>query len=209
MLTKGPTYVADIGSPDEVIVSSLHLSAIHPRDFAAFVEPRPAESNKGSYGHVLVIGGSVGKAGSIAMAGMAALRAGAGLSTVATAKSALPTVAAFYPELMTEPLPETAAGTIATEAGLRIDELLKNVTVLAIGPGISRDPHTTTLVRSLVANAKLPMVLDADGLNAFQGHTHDMNGSGRTLVITPHPGEMGRLAACSTTDVQKDRLGAA
>jgi NAD(P)H-hydrate epimerase len=143
------------------------------------------------------------------MAGISALRAGVGLATVATAKSVLPTVAAFYPELMTEPLPETAAGTIATEAGLRIDELLKNVTVLAIGPGISRDPHTTTLVRSLVANAKLPMVLDADGLNAFQGHTQDMNGSGRTLVITPHPGEMGRLAACSTKDVQNDRLGVA
>ena len=86
-------------------------------------------------------------------------------------KSVLPTVAAFYPELMTEPLPETVAGTIATEAGLRIDELLKNVTVLAIGPGISRDPHTTTFVRSLVANSTMPIVLDADGLNAFQGHT--------------------------------------
>jgi ADP-dependent NAD(P)H-hydrate dehydratase / NAD(P)H-hydrate epimerase len=104
---------------------------------------------------------------------------------------------------------ETAAGTIATEAGLRIAELLKNMTVLAIGPGISRDPHTTTLVRSLVTNQKLPMVVDADGLNAFQGHTQEMNGQGRTLIITPHPGEMARLAGCSTADVQKDRLGVA
>jgi ADP-dependent NAD(P)H-hydrate dehydratase / NAD(P)H-hydrate epimerase len=209
LLTDGPTCVAPIGSPPEAIISSLQLNVITSTDIAPLIGPRPANSNKGLYGHVLVVGGSLGKAGAAAMAAMSALRAGAGLATVATAKSALPTVAAFYPELMTEPLPETAAGTIATEAGLRIDELLKNVTVLAIGPGISRDPHTTTLVRSLVANAKLPMVLDADGLNAFQGHTHDMNGSGRTLVITPHPGEMGRLAACSTTDVQKDRLGVA
>jgi ADP-dependent NAD(P)H-hydrate dehydratase / NAD(P)H-hydrate epimerase len=209
LLTDGPTCVAPIGSPPESILSSLQLNVITSTDIAPLIGPRPANSNKGLYGHVLVVGGSLGKAGAAAMAAMSALRAGAGLATVATAKSALPTVAAFYPELMTEPLPETAAGTIATEAGLRIDELLKNVTVLAIGPGISRDPHTTTLVRSLVANAKLPMVLDADGLNAFQGHTHDMNGSGRTLVITPHPGEMGRLAACSTTDVQKDRLGVA
>ena len=83
------------------------------------------------------------------------------------------------------------------------------MTVLAIGPGISRDPHTTTLVRSLVTNQKLPMVVDADGLNAFQGHTQEMNGQGRTLIITPHPGEMARLAGCSTADVQKDRLGVA
>jgi hydroxyethylthiazole kinase-like uncharacterized protein yjeF len=209
LLTEGPTCVAPIGSPPEAIVSSLRLNVITSTDIAPLIGPRPANSNKGLYGPVLVVGGSLGKAGAAAMAGMSALRAGAGLTTVATAKSALPTVAAFYPELMTEPLPETAAGTIATEAGLRIDELLKNVTALAIGPGISRDPHTTTLVRSLVANAKLPMVLDADGLNAFQGHTQEMDGSGRTLVITPHPGEMARLAACSTKDVQNDRLGVA
>jgi ADP-dependent NAD(P)H-hydrate dehydratase / NAD(P)H-hydrate epimerase len=209
LLTDGPTCVAPIGSPPEAIVSSLQLNVLTSTDIDPLIGPRPANSNKGLYGHVLVVGGSLGKAGAAAMAGMSALRAGAGLATVATAKSVLPTVAAFYPELMTEPLPETAAGTIATEAGLRIDELLKNVTVVAIGPGISRDPHTTTLVRALVANAKLPVVLDADGLNAFQGHTHEMNGSGRTLVITPHPGEMARLAGCTTKDVQNDRLGVA
>jgi hydroxyethylthiazole kinase-like uncharacterized protein yjeF len=209
LLTTGPTYVADIGSPDEAIVSSLHLHAIHARDFAPVVASRSPESNKGHYGHVLVIGGSVGKAGSVAMAGMAALRAGAGLSTVATPKSALPTVAGFYPELMTEPLPETDAGTIATSAGVRIEELLKSMTVVAIGPGISRDPHTATLVRSLVTHHQTPMVVDADGLNAFEAHTGELNGKGRTLVITPHPGEMARLAGCSTADVQKDRLAVA
>jgi NAD(P)H-hydrate epimerase len=143
------------------------------------------------------------------MAGISALRAGVGLSTVATAKSALPAVAGFYPELMTEPLPETDAGTIATGANTRIEELVKSMTVLAIGPGISRDPHTATLVRSLVSNQKIPMVVDADGLNAFQGQTSDLDGRDRTLVITPHPGEMARLAGCSTAEVQKDRLGVA
>jgi hydroxyethylthiazole kinase-like uncharacterized protein yjeF len=209
LLTKGPTNVAGIGSPDEAVVSSLHLNVIHPRDFVDLIAPRPVESNKGNYGHVLVLGGAVGKAGSVAMAGMASLRAGAGLSTVATAKSALPTVAGFYPELMTEPLPETDGGTIATSAGVRIEELLKSMTVAAIGPGISRDPHTATLVRSLVAHEKVPMVVDADGLNAFGGRTGELNGKGRTLVITPHPGEMARLAGCSIADVQKDRLGVA
>jgi NAD(P)H-hydrate epimerase len=208
-LTNGSMCVAPIGSPDEAVVSSLQLSAIHPRDFASFVALRPAESNKGTYGHVLVVGGSLGKSGAAAMAGMSALRAGAGLSTVATAQSALSAVAGFYPELMTEPLEETAAGTIATGAGVRIEELLKSMTVAAIGPGISRDPHTATLVRSLVTHHTLPMVVDADGLNAFEHHTGELNGKGRTLVITPHPGEMARLAACSTADVQKDRLGVA
>ncbi len=208
-LTQGSTHVAPIGSPDEAVISSLHLNLIHPRDFASFLAPRPSDSNKGMYGHVLVVGGSVGKAGSVAMAGMAALRSGAGLSTVATAESALPTVAGFYPELMTEPLLETDAGTIATSAGLRIEELVKSMTVLAIGPGISRDPHTATLVRSLVAHHRLPMVVDADGLNAFEGHTNELNGKGRVLVITPHPGEMARLCSCSVADVQRDRLGSA
>lgn len=209
LITKASTFVAPIGSPREAIASSLHLNVIHPRDYADFLAPRPAESNKGNYGHVLIVGGSVGKAGSVAMAGMAALRSGAGLSTVATPKSALATVAGFYPELMTEPLPETDAGTIATSAGLRMEELLKSMTVLAIGPGISRDPHTATFVRSLVANHKVPMVVDADGLNAFEGHTKELNGRGRVLVITPHPGEMARLCGCSVGDVQNDRIGLA
>lgn len=208
-LTDGPTCVAGIGSPDESILSSLKLNVITPKDFGTMVAFRQRESNKGNYGHVLVLGGSVGKAGAAAMAGISALRAGAGLSTVATSESALPTVAAFHPEIMTEPLPQTEAGTIGTGAGVLIEQLLKTRTVLAIGPGISRDLQTATLVRTLVAHQQIPTVVDADGLNAFEGQTDELNGKGRTLVITPHPGEMARLAACSTADVQKDRLGVA
>jgi len=208
-LTEGIMCVADIGSPGEAIVSSLGLNVSLGRAFGNLVGPRSSDSNKGSYGHILVVGGSLGKAGAAAMAGMAALRIGAGLSTVATAKSVLPTVAGFYPELMTVALPETDAGTIATSAGVSIEELLKGKTVVAIGPGISRDPHTATLVRSLVKHHNIPMVVDADGLNAFEHHTGDLNGKGRTLVITPHPGEMARLCDCTTADVQKDRLGVA
>ncbi len=209
MLTSGPTVVADIGSPNEAIVSALQLNVITAGDVAPLIGPRPAESNKGNYGHVLVVGGSLGKAGAAAMAGMAVLRAGAGLSTVATAKSVLGTVAGFHPELMTEPLPETDSGAISMGALDRIEALSKGTTVLAIGPGISRDSQTAELVRALVAKLQLPMVVDADGLNAFQGRTVKLNGGGRTLVITPHPGEMARLAGCTIADVQKDRLGTA
>jgi ADP-dependent NAD(P)H-hydrate dehydratase / NAD(P)H-hydrate epimerase len=209
LLTDGSTYVAGIGSPEEAIVSSLHLNVITARDFAPLIAQRPVESNKGNYGHVLVIGGSLGKAGSVAMAGMSALRAGAGLATVATAKSVLATVAGFHPELMTEPLPETDAGTISASAVEKLLALAKGKSVLAIGPGISRNPETSALVRTLVSKIELPVVLDADGLNAFEGHTDELSGKGRLLVITPHPGEMARLAGCSIADVQKDRLGVA
>src|SRR5258708_300985 len=195
LLTRGPSVVADIGSPEEAIASSLQLNVITARDISPLIGPRPAESNKGSYGHVLVVGGSLGKAGAAAMAGMSAMRAGAGLSTVATAKSVLPTVAAFHPELMTESLPETDAGTISASALDRIAELVKGKNVLAIGPGISRNPQTAGLVRSLIATLPIPMVVDADGLNAFEGRTNELKGEGRTLVITPHPGEMARSLA--------------
>ena len=208
-LTAGRTCVANIGSPDEAIVSSLHLNVITAHDLSPVLAPRPAESNKGLYGHVLVIGGSVGKAGAAAMAGISALRAGAGLSTVATAKSALPTVAGFYPELMTESLPETDAGSIANTALDRLNELVTGKTVLAIGPGISRNVQTSELVRTLVSACRAPLVVDADGLNAFEGRANELRGSDHPLVITPHPGEMARLAGCTTTDVQKDRLGVA
>jgi hydroxyethylthiazole kinase-like uncharacterized protein yjeF len=208
-LTAGPTYVAEIGSPKSAVVSSLQLNVITAGDFAAMIAPRPAESNKGNYGHVLVVGGSVGKAGSVAMAGMSSLRAGAGLATVATPQSALSTIAGFYPELMTEPLAETGDGTIAANARERLEALVKGKSVLAIGPGISRFPETSELVRTLVSQYEVPVVLDADGLNAFEKRTEELSGKGRVLVITPHPGEMARLVGCSTADVQKDRLGVA
>jgi NAD(P)H-hydrate epimerase len=208
-LTTGSTYVAGIGSPEEAIISSLQLNVITALDIAPLLAPRPVDSNKGKYGHALVIGGSEGKAGAAAMAGMSVLRAGAGLSTVATPKSVLATVAGFHPELMTEPLPETAAGAISESALARLYELVKGKTVLAIGPGLSRDAEAAATARTLVAKCQTPMVVDADGLNAFEGRVKELNGKDRSHVITPHPGEMARLAGCTIADVQADRLGIA
>ncbi len=205
-LTAGPIVVSPIGSPEEAIVSSLNLNVITSLDVAPLIGPRPADSNKGNFGHVLVIGGSLGKSGAAAMAAFSALRMGAGLSTVATAQSVLTAVAGFHPELMTEPLPETEAGTISQKALEQLEELAKNKTVLAIGPGISRNSETAECVRAMVKRAKTTIVLDADGLNAFEGRTGELNGNGRSLVITPHPGEMARLAGCSIADVQRDRI---
>lgn len=204
----GPTAVAPIGSPAEAIASSLQLNLITPGDFAALLAPRPRESNKGSYGHVLVVGGSLGKAGAAAMAGMSALRSGAGLSTVATARSVLPTVASFHPEIMTEPLEETATGTISRTALTkgRLDQITHGKTVLAVGPGISREPETADLVRAIIQKYWIPTVLDADGLNAFEGMADQLSGEGRPLVITPHPGEMARLTGLSIPEIQGHRV---
>jgi NAD(P)H-hydrate epimerase len=145
------------------------------------------------------------------MAGMSALRAGAGLSTVATPKSVLATVAGFHPEVMTEACEETDSGTIslrALEYG-RLDALVKGKTVLAIGPGISRHPETAEFVRTIVQKYAMPVVLDADGLNAFEGQASKLNGKGRTLVLTPHPGEMARVTGLAIPEVQRDRTGIA
>jgi ADP-dependent NAD(P)H-hydrate dehydratase / NAD(P)H-hydrate epimerase len=207
-LTRGPIVVAPIGSPPEAIVSKLDLELTTPRDFAELLAPRPADSNKGMYGHVLIVGGSLGKSGAAGMAGMAALRAGAGLSTVATPTRVLASVAAFAAELMTEPLAETESGGIAmraTESG-DFQKLVKAMTVVAIGPGIGRDPETVQFVHEAVRQTKVPMVIDADGLNAFDEHTELLDGRERPLVLTPHPGEMSRLAGITIKAVQADRL---
>jgi NAD(P)H-hydrate epimerase len=210
-LTPGPTVVAPIGSPAGAISSSLQLNVTTAADIAPLLAARPAAANKGNYGHVLVIGGSLGKAGAAAMAGMSVLRMGAGLSTVATPKSVVPTVAGFHPEIMTEPLEETEAGTIslrAMEYG-RMDALVEHKAVLAIGPGISRHPETAELVHTLVSRYHMPMVIDADGLNAFEGVVEKLDGSSGPVVITPHPGEMARLIGSTPAQVQRDRLNIA
>jgi hydroxyethylthiazole kinase-like uncharacterized protein yjeF len=216
-LTSWPTVIAPIGSPPEAIVSNLGLHLSTPLDFAPLLAPRAREGNKGSYGHVLVIGGSLGKAGAAAMAGFSVLRAGAGLSTVATPQSVLATVASFHPEIMTEPLAETEQGTISLRAlGPSLDSLLERKT-LAIGPGISRNSETAEFVRAIVkrgstssvVNSGANMVVDADALNAFEGSAGQLTGRGRTLVITPHPGEMSRLTGLSIAEIQANRLAVA
>ena len=208
-LTAGETEVAPIGSPAEAIVSSLGLNLITPHDFAEFLVPREPEGQKGIYGHALIVGGSFGKSGAAAMAGVACLRSGVGLATVATPRSVLPTVAGYAPELMTEPVAESDSGTITAEAVAQLDPLLKAMNVVAVGPGISRNPETVSFVHQFVPQCSKPLVIDADGLNAFAADTAPLNGSKRFLVLTPHPGEMARLTGKTVKEVQGDRIGIA
>ena len=213
-LTDGPIAVSSIGSPPKLIAaqSSLHQDVITAAEVQSLAIPRSRNSHKGTFGHVLVIGGSVGKSGAAAMAGMAALRAGAGLVTVACPKSVQPIVAAFAPELMTEPLEETSEGTISLLALARREQLFKGKTVVVLGPGLSQNSETAEFVRDFVSVCSTSLVLDADGLNAFAANPEELQPDQDDFsfrVITPHPGEMSRLLAIPTEFVQTGRAGTA
>jgi NAD(P)H-hydrate epimerase len=206
----GQLLVRDIGSPWELIeqVGKGSIRWSEPREFAEFALPRKPQGNKGDYGHALIVAGSVGKSGAAVLCSWAALRVGAGLVTVATPEAVLPLVAAHTPEVMTEPLPATRSGSISLasiEHGY-FDSIVKGKRALAIGPGLSTQSETQEFVRAVVGKRAAPIVLDADGLNAFAGRAAELNGPRGRLAITPHPGEMARLLGSTAADVQARRM---
>ena len=197
-----PIVVAPIGSPEESIVSELN---VHWGGTAQslFHAPRSADANKGKFGHVLVVGGSFGpaggKAGAPAMASLAALRIGAGLVTAAVPSPALAVVSSYAPELMTWPLQSNNDGQASPEnlAPTNVEAMTKGMTVLAIGPGLGQSDDTARFCMGLLEATQMPAVIDADALNILAGHLEvlaRLTRNGRTIVITPHPGEMARLA---------------
>jgi NAD(P)H-hydrate epimerase len=168
------------------------------------IVPRTPDSHKGDYGRVLVVAGSRGKTGAAHLAGIGALRSGAGLVTVATPASCQAVVAAMAPEYMTEGLEETEEG-LDPDAVEQVLELARDV--VALGPGLGSATTTREFIRRLVDRATMPLVIDADGLNAFSREPDRLAGrEGRDVIITPHPGEMGRLVGMSTDEVQSSRL---
>jgi NAD(P)H-hydrate epimerase len=198
----GELCVAAIGSPPQLYDAddSIWLSLVQPAMFGRLLAPRPRDGNKGTFGHVLAIAGSRGKTGAAAMCGMAALRAGAGLVTVASEESAIPVIAGHAAELMTEPL--SSGRLFAT-----IEKIAVKKDVIAIGPGLGADPETVAMVRRAFAEFPQPMVVDADALNALAGT--EWTGGGKLRVLTPHPGEMGRLCGKATAEIVADRVSAA
>ena len=215
-LTRGwnqPVIVAPIGSPDAAIVSQLALSWAGSA-LALVQTPRPVDSNKGKFGHVLVVGGSTGKWGAPTMTSLAAMRAGAGLVTAAVPAPGIAVVSGFAPELMTWPLEAGADGLIlgsslATEA---LSKLITGMTVLALGPGLGQSEETLKLIDRLLTETRVPVVIDADALNLLAAHLgllEELGRSareGRTVVLTPHPGEMARLTGLTIAEVQGRRL---
>ncbi|MFZ1030809.1 MAG: NAD(P)H-hydrate dehydratase [Candidatus Acidiferrales bacterium] len=209
----GQLKVHDIGSPPELIeeVGTSDVRWVDGREVSKFAQPRRADGNKGSYGHALIVAGSVGKSGAAVLASWAALRTGAGLVTVATPDAVLPIVAAHTPEIMTEPMPATEAGTISLRSFEyeRFDKIVKGKRALAIGPGLTTHDETQQFVHAVVAKRAVPIVLDADGLNAFAGRALELKNGTGPIALTPHPGEMARLVGCEIKDVQAWRLGVA
>jgi len=203
----GNVVIADIGIPQEVIdaVDGPYLALLTRQEMRALIEPRTPDSHKGDYGHVLVVAGSVGKSGAAHLAAMGALRAGAGLVSVATPQACLPIVAAMAPEYMTIGLPQTADGAIDVSAADRVLEAAGDV--IALGPGLGTAPETRAFVHAIVDRATVPLVIDADALNAFDDAPDRLVGrEGREVIITPHPGEMARLVGMTIDEVQASRV---
>jgi NAD(P)H-hydrate epimerase len=211
--TFGPVVVASIGTPHTAIESTtdLHWSGSAKQLAEA---PRAINGNKGRLGHVLLIGGAYGKAGAPSMASLAAMRAGAGLVTTAVPRDILPIVAAVAPELMLTPLEDKAGGLALDQLESEsLAALLKGISVVGIGPGLGQLGTTPEFVRSFVERVTLPMVIDADALNAIAGRSAWLKSltqtRQRTIVLTPHPGEMARLVGTSVKEVEADRIGLA
>jgi NAD(P)H-hydrate epimerase len=134
------------------------------------------------------------------------MRAGAGLVTALVPRSLNPILETKLTEPMTRPVDETPEGSIALSAEKQIREWMEKCNVLVIGPGMSRVPETADLVRRIVSGARIPVVLDADGLNAFEGRADELRRPGATVVITPHPGEMSRLMGVGADELEMDRI---
>ena len=209
----GKLEVVDIGFPEQVIdAQDIKANWTSATQAAQWMPPRPPSSHKGSYGRVLVVAGSTGMTGASALASEAALRAGAGLVTLAIPKHLNPILEGLLPEVMTLPLPETDAGSLAVSATSTLLEFAEQTkSILAIGPGLSQHPETVSLVQQLIRENReqgldLRMVIDADGLNALAQASEIIAFLNDEAVLTPHPGEMARLAQIPIPTLEADRI---
>ncbi|MGB2645265.1 MAG: NAD(P)H-hydrate dehydratase [Candidatus Acidiferrum sp.] len=210
----GILHVSNIGSPSQLVeeVGKGTLRWAGPDEFASLPMVRAADSHKGTFGHAVIVAGSRGKSGAAVLAGYACLRAGAGLTTIATPDEVQPVVATSYAEYMTEPLLSTKTGGIAAanSSSGRMTKLLEDKSAVAVGPGIGTHVETRMVVQQIVRESPIPVILDADGLNCFDGEADKLaKRKSPHLAITPHPGEMARLLGISNSEVQGDRLDVA
>ena len=199
----GVVEVETIGFPADLLRSDLLL--VGPEDVASLLPHRGPDTHKREVGYAVVVGGSRRMTGAVALAGRAVYRAGAGLVAIAVPETILPVVEGAVREAVFVDLPETDAGTIANGSD-RLDEVLEQADALAVGPGMTTDPATQEWIRDVVRSSEAPVVLDADGLNAFVGRADELADRKADLVLTPHAGEFGRLADVSPPELQTDRV---
>lgn len=206
----GEITVADIGMPAGLLLAEeIRQNAITAGVVKGMFPRRPPEAHKGLNGRVAIVAGSTGLTGAAALAAQAAVRTGAGLVTLGVAASLYPLLAVKLTEVMAKPLPETESGVIGLAAADSIAELTSACDVLAIGPGLGQAADTQAMVRKIVREAKCPLVIDADALNALAGYTDILQESEALAVLTPHPGEMARLTGLSVAAINGDRIAAA
>ena len=207
----GETEVADIGIPPHIVkdvaASRVYMTTIEEAE--ALLPGRAPDAHKRQCGSVLVVGGSPGLTGAAALAARAALRSGAGLVTLAVPEGVHDILEVKLTEVMTHPLPQGKEGTLSLKAAGVIAELSEGFDVIAVGPGLSTKGEVAKVVSELVKTIELPLLLDADGLNAMVGQTELLAERQAPLILTPHPGEMARLTGKSTAEVQADRIGTA
>lgn len=201
----GRLEVIDIGFPEELVVSDLHL--VESKDVRRMIPVRAADAHKHRSGDVLVVAGSRRMAGAARLVAEGAYRAGAGLVTVAAPMGILPVVQAGLAEAVYVPLPEGPAGSLAEDAWDTLLERIDRYDAIATGPGLSTDEETPAFVRRLVRESPVPVVADADALNAFVSRAGELRERASDLVLTPHAGEFGRLFRMPSPEVLEDRVG--
>ncbi|OGV98087.1 MAG: hypothetical protein A3I04_04810 [Nitrospinae bacterium RIFCSPLOWO2_02_FULL_39_110] len=205
----GDLEVVDIGIPESIIdKENIKVNLIEEKDVIGLLPKRKPDSHKGTYGHLVVIAGSRGKGGAAALSSLSALRAGAGLVTLALPECLNVSFEAAIPEVMTLPLPDTDEGTINESAFDMLIEFLEGKSAVLIGPGITTNQSTSSLIKNLIKKISCPMLIDADGLNIATDEIKLLKKKKSPVIVTPHPGEMARLLNTTSKKVQGDRIGA-
>ena len=196
-----PNYIAENVGPGQFLLTSELVRAI--------LQKRAPEAHKGNTGHLLIIAGSTGKTGAAAMTAMSAIRSGAGLVTLGIPKSLNPVLETQVLEVMTSPLSEAEGGILDESSFDEIMELLSGKKCLAVGPGIGTAYGTKNLVIRIIQECRIPIVIDADGLNNLIDNSHILKNLKNPVILTPHPGEMSRLIGKTVSFVQNDRINCA
>jgi ADP-dependent NAD(P)H-hydrate dehydratase / NAD(P)H-hydrate epimerase len=202
----GRVSVIPIGVPEQDVARGATTFLLEAGDVAPYFPRRRRAAHKGTYGHLLLVAGSVGKTGAAALGATSAMRSGTGLVTVAMPASQQPIVASLVFEAMTQPLPETAVKTLSLDARQTVQDLAESRDAVAIGPGIGLDDETMRVARDLVRGLARPMAIDADALTALAGHLDLLREAPAARCLTPHPGEMARMLGARLDDVQRDRI---
>jgi NAD(P)H-hydrate epimerase len=206
----GRLTVTDIGIPQQLMESASGYDVLSDDIIRPLLHRRDRQAHKGHFGHCLIVAGSVGKTGAAALSANSAVRTGAGLVTLAVAESLHHILEIKTTEAMTVPLPDSNSGYLTSSAYQAIEKQVTGKDAMAIGPGLDRRPGTTALIHTIIESVNLPLVIDADGLNALaEDITILRRKKSNAVILTPHPGEMARLLGTSIPDVEAIRISVA